>query len=183
VDTGDAVRGVLTVESMPFVAFEKRNLEAMVVLGGHVADLLARDDQAPGDAPGRQELHLVIERAVSDLRLFKMPATLAALRVAFGGRANDVLHVILAAALREIDFPYAARDRKTGDLVVYIVLPMSDESVALTVFDRMGRMMEREAGLTLATSGVQVAHHVLTVEDTAESAIAAVDARMRGTVS
>jgi polysaccharide biosynthesis protein PelD len=182
VDTGDSLRGVLTVESMPFIAFDKRNLEAMVVLAGHVADLLSQEvgeERATGDQPGKRDLDLVIDRALSDLRAFNMPAILAEVRIARGSRANDIVDVILGGALREIDFPYASHDPASGDLVVYILLPMSAEPVALTVFDRMARVVQREHGMTLPASGVRVAFHVLASQDTAESAISAVDQRIQ----
>lgn len=171
IDTSGILHAVLAVESMPFVAFERRNLEAMVVLGGHIADLLEGTVQ---DAHGTQrDLELVMERALHDLRSFKVPATLVLLRVLEAGKAHDVLDVVLGGALRELDFPYAARD-KTGDLLVYVLLPMSDASVALALLERISKMVQRETGTTLEIAGAMFSHHVLEPMDTVESAMRAV---------
>jgi hypothetical protein len=180
VDTADVLRGVLCIESMPFIAFERRNLEAMVVLAGHVADILAQREQAPTQRdPGRQSMELAVERALSDLRAFGKPATLAGLRIPRQSRANDLVDVMLGGALRDIDFPYANYDPDTGDLILYVLLPMSDESVALTVFDRMARLVQREEGTTLGALGVLVAFYVLRADDGVEEALKTVDRRIR----
>ncbi|GEM_PF-1414050 len=173
IDTSGNVHAVLAIESMPFVAFERRNLEAMVVLGGHIADAFegARDEHGT-----RLDLQLIMERALSDLRSFKVPATLVLLRVAATGKANDVLELVLGGALRELDFPYATRD-PGGDLSVFVLLPMSDEAVALSLLERISKMVQRETGTTLETAGASFTYHALDTLDTVDSAMAAVERR------
>jgi polysaccharide biosynthesis protein PelD len=179
VDTGDVLHGVLAIEAMPFIAFERRNLEAMAVLAGHVADLLAPKSTLGVGDQGKRSLELVIERALSDLRAYNKPATLAAMRIPRDSRANDLVDVMLGSALREIDFPYASYDPASGDLITYVLLPMSDESVAVTVFDRMAKVVQREEGTTLGALGVLVAFHVLRADDTAPQALETLDRRIR----
>ncbi len=175
VDTGGKLRAVLAVESMPFVAFERKNLEAMVVLGGHVADLFVEETIQHG---GRANLEFVLERALLDLRSASVPATLALLRVSSTGRANDLVDIVMGSALRELDFPYSTRD-DSGDLLVYVLLPMSDEAVALALFDRMTKMVARELDMTMAGAGARFAYHVLTALDTVDSALEHVERRVR----
>ncbi len=173
IDTSGKVRAVLAVESMPFVAFERRNLEAMVLLGGHIADML---EGAADEHGTRRDLQLIVERALFDLRSFKVPATLVLLRVAATGKANDVLEVVLGGALRELDFPYATRDA-SGELSVFVLLPMSDEAVAHALLERISKMVQRETGTTLETAGASFTYHALDTMDTVESAMAAVERR------
>ena len=143
------------------------------MLGGHIADAFegARDEHGT-----RLDLQLIMERALSDLRSFKVPATLVLLRVAATGKANDVLELVLGGALRELDFPYATRD-PGGDLSVFVLLPMSDEAVALSLLERISKMVQRETGTTLETAGASFTYHALDTLDTVDSAMAAVERR------
>jgi hypothetical protein len=48
VDTRGALSAVLCVQSMPFAAFHEKNLEALAILAGYFADLIASGADGPG---------------------------------------------------------------------------------------------------------------------------------------
>src|SRR4029079_10121503 len=90
VDTGGRGNAVLCVQAMPFISFEKRNLEAMVTLAGHFADVVAYGGRPSDVDRGRREIFEVgINRALRDLQERKIPSVVAFLWIRRGAETAD----------------------------------------------------------------------------------------------
>jgi hypothetical protein len=67
IEAAGLLRAVLCVQSMPFMAFHRRNLEALVALGGHWADLTAAPALPNGIDRERLDLRRTSALAENDL--------------------------------------------------------------------------------------------------------------------
>lgn len=165
VDTGGRVNAVLVVQAMPFISFEKRNLEAMATLAGHFADLVAYGGQISEVDRGRKEIFEVrVNRALKDLKERKVPSIVAFLWIRRGAAIADWIDVMLSGALRELEFPYVARD-PSGNSFVYILLPTADEEAVRGLEARFEAMAKKSRGDSLARLGVVFSYHVLQPTD------------------
>lgn len=164
VDTIGSVNAVLCVQAMPFISFEKRNLEAMVTLAGHFADLIAYGGQLSETARGRKEIFEVgISRALRDLRERKVPSVVAFLWIRRGVASADLVDTMLGGALRELEFPYVARD-PSGNSFVYVLLPTADEEAARSLGARF-ISVAKSRHKSLRRLGLSFSYHVLQPTD------------------
>ena len=168
VDTGGKVHGILCVEAMPFIAFERRNLETLFMLGGHFADILStRGEDTALERGRRYEFEVRMNRALKDLRDFDLPCTVFGLLMQRGGAVNDVVEVVLGSALRVLDFPLVLRDAE-GNYAVYILLPMTTEENAQALGERFSQMVEDELDTTMFLAGAYQFFHGLKKEESVE---------------
>jgi hypothetical protein len=162
VDASGVVRAVLCVHAMPFVSFERRNLQTMVTLAGQLADLVAHSRGATQRIvePGF-ELRLL--RALRDVREHKAEGTVACVRVRRGVLANEIVDAVLEAAPKRTA-PFPTRS-SSGECTIHFLLPgpaeaarTLEESLAASVKGRFGKPLER--------LGARFAHHILSPNDT-----------------
>jgi hypothetical protein len=179
VDARRKLHGLLTVESIPLLAFEPRNLEALAILGGRFADAVASGGQDVGLQRGqRKELEIRLKRALRDLVESDVASTLFVLLVRKGGAASDSIETVLGGTLRALDFPYIERDA-VGNYVVYILLPLTDEAGARSFGARIERIVRREGSMPLARAGAFNFHHVLRPDDTVEGVMTRLGAKAK----
>jgi len=179
VDTHQRLHGMLMVESIPLLAFERRNLEALAILGGRFADAIASGGKDTGVQRGqKKELTVRLRRALRDLVENDVASTLFVLLVRKGGAASDSIETVLGGTLRALDFPYVERDA-VGNYVVYILLPFTDEAGARAFGARIERIVRREGSMTLARAGGFNFHHVLRPDDTVEGVMTKLEAKAR----
>jgi polysaccharide biosynthesis protein PelD len=179
VDTRQKLHGMLMVESLPLLAFERRNLEALAILGGRFADAVASGGKDIGVQRGqKKELEIRLRRAIRDLVENDIASTLFVLLVRKGGAASDSIETVLGGTLRALDFPYVERDA-VGNYVVYILLPLTDEAGARAFGARIERIVRREGSMPLARAGAFNFHHVLRPDDTVEGVMSKLEAKAK----
>lgn len=165
VDITGRVDAMLTVQSMPFIAFEKKNLEAMASLAGYFADLIAQDGLASDAERARKEIFRVrVLRALRDVKEMSLPSVVACLWIQRGAPVSDLVEVLLGGALRELEFPYVTRDAR-GNHLVYVLLPMADETAARALRARFEATVQRNLHVTLDAAGASYTFHVLEPTD------------------
>lgn len=165
VDTMGHVSAVLCVHAMPFISFEKRNLEAMATLAGHFADLVVHRGEPSAAQRGRREIFEVeLNRALRDLRDHQVPSVVVFLWIRRGASMADLVDPMLGGPLRDLDFPYVARD-PSGHSFVYVVLPAADASDARALEERLESAAKRTRNASLAQRGVSFSFHTLQPTD------------------
>lgn len=168
VDTQDELRGVLCVESMPLAALERRNLGAIAIVAGHVADVLSGAgeplDRVCGD---RARFERRLERALRDLEEGDLSSAVLAISIR-GGPARTLVEAVLGVALRAVDTALVARDRE-GHHTVLVLLPLSGEEGAQAVGRRIDDVVRRELGAAPAAPGLSYVVRALREGDTVES--------------
>lgn len=168
VDTAGKVHGLLAVEAMPFIAFDRKNLETLFMLGGHFADILStRGEDTNLERGRRYEFEVRMNRALRDLRDFELPCTIFGLLMQRGSAINEIIEVVLGSALRVLDFPLVLRDAE-GNYAVYILLPMTTEENAQILGERLSQMVEEELDTTMFLAGAYQFFHGLKKEETVE---------------
>jgi hypothetical protein len=156
---------ILCVQSIPFFAFEPKNLQALSLLAGNFADLLAtRGRETDLERGRRHEFEIRLARAVRDAQQHGVPSTVAVLVVRPGSPVGEIVDTLLGGALEAADVPYAFRD-PNGQRYVFILLPAADERGAAALDQRLRRIVERELRTTLQGAGVSYSAHPLRTRD------------------
>lgn len=165
VDTNGRVNAILCVRAMPFISFEKRNLEAMATLAGHFADVVTHGGMPSTAERGRKELFEVrLMRALRDLQARKIPSVVSFLWIRRGAPISDTVDVLLGGALRELEFPYVARD-PDGNSFIYVLLPMADEALAHSLEARFENIARKNLNMDLERAGATFSFHILAPSD------------------
>jgi hypothetical protein len=168
VDAWGTLHAIVCVESMPFIAFERRNLEALAILGGRFADILATGGKISSVERGRrQEFEIRLRRALRDLVQHDVPSTVFGLIIRKGSAVSDSIELLLSGALRDLDFPLVLRD-SAGNYSVFILLPLTDEAGARALGARIERIVRQELNMPISRSGAFHFFHVLRGDDTVE---------------
>jgi hypothetical protein len=153
---------------MPFISFEKRNLEAMATLAGHFADLVAYKGQQTEAHRGRKEIfEVAISRALRELRERSVPSVVAFLWIRRGASVADLVDPLLGGSVErglDHEFPYVARD-PSGNSFVYILLPAADEEAARALEERLESVAKASRNASLARLGVSFSYHTLEPTD------------------
>ena len=175
VDSLGDLHAVLAVESIPLLAFERRNLDALAILGGHFADAISSKRQSVQGGQ-RKELEIRLRRAIHNLRDNDVPSTVFVVMIRKGSAVSDSVEAVLGGTLRALDFPYVQRDG-AGNYVVYILLPLTDDAGARALGARIERIVRRESNVPLSRSGGFHFHHVLRPDDTVEKVMKDLETR------
>ncbi|HEY8074905.1 MAG TPA: PelD GGDEF domain-containing protein, partial [Labilithrix sp.] len=166
VNSAGVTNAILCVQAMPFIAFERKNLEAMATLAGHFADLVTFGGESSSIERGRKELFQVrLTRSLRDQKEREIPSVIAALWIKRAAPVSELVDVLLGGALRELEFPYVARDRNENYLV-YVLLPMADETAARALEQRFEAIVRNKLNMTLAASGALFFWRLLAPTDT-----------------
>ncbi|WP_394823027.1 PelD GGDEF domain-containing protein [Pendulispora albinea] len=168
VDTAGNVHGVLCVESMPFVAFDRKHLETLFILGGHFADILSTHGYASQLELGRRyEFEVRLRRSLKDLKEYEIPCSVFGLIVQRKSAIKDLVNNILGDALRVLDFPLIVRT-PDGNYAVFNILPMTDAQGAQTLVANFANMVETELHTTLLMAGADPFFHSLGKDQSVE---------------
>jgi len=166
IDSGGKLQAVLCVQAMPFVAFHKKNLEALAILAGHFADVVARPTAPFDPERDRQiEFETRLSRALHDRRAFGVPAVVAALSMNYGSSVTGIIDVIIAGSLRPRDATYRTTDR-LGNMTLFMLLTMTDDSAGRVLQDRVEGIVQRELYRSLSQVGAGFAFCVVETNDT-----------------
>jgi len=161
VDTAGNVHGVLCVEAMPFVAFEKKHLETLFILGGHFADILTtQGDMSHLERGRRYEFEVRMRRALADLADHGIPCSVFGLIVQRRSAVQELVNSILGDTMRVLDFPLVERTAD-GNYAIFHLLPMTDEEGVQSLIARFAHLVESELHTTLVLSGADPFFHVL----------------------
>jgi polysaccharide biosynthesis protein PelD len=175
VDAWGKLHGIMAIESMPLLAFERRNLEALAILGSHFADVIATGgkDVQRGQ---RKEFEIRVRRSIRDAADNDVQSTIFALIIRKGGAVSDSIETLLGGTLRALDFPFVQRDR-AGNYCVYILLPVTDEAGARALGARVERIVRRELNMNLTRAGAFHFFHVLRPEDNVDRVMKALETK------
>jgi hypothetical protein len=166
IDTAGVLHAVLCVQSMPFTAFHKKNLETLAILAGHFADLVAtRGESFDVDRARQVAFETRLARALHDRRLFGVPSVVAGLWMQGTGAIAAVAEMVLAGFLRPVDAPLHKRDR-FGNVLVLVLLPMAGVTDARAVQARVEAIVRRELDASLADAGAVMSFCVVEPHDT-----------------
>jgi polysaccharide biosynthesis protein PelD len=173
VDASGRTRAILCVQAMPFIAFNEKNLEAMAMLGRHLADVVA--GATPGGARGSRASFEA--RFAATLRAGSPEAAGLVTRVTIrrGPVAPDVLGLLIGGALPELDQAWVVGS-PDGDLLVHGLLPIG-EDVAFSFESAVAELLARSLDLSLERAGVTFRHHVLRRGDTVTDTLLILDRR------
>jgi hypothetical protein len=165
VDTRGGVPAVLCVQSMPFMAFHKKNLEALFVLAGHFADLVAGEPRADDDESRRRDFDTRLARAIHDQQSFGLPSVVVELWMRRGAPAATLGDLLLGAIPADVDAVMRTRDRFENVLVLALV-PMAAEELRATVQPRVEDGARRELGGSLSEAGAALSFHAVGANET-----------------
>lgn len=152
-DVNGKLRGVITVQAMPFEAISRDHLNLLAVIGGHLGDLLAL-----GAGGGAFEFNTALRRSHIDARDHRLAATLMGLRLN-PKQAPESLWQEVLELHRGLDQPWLTHDRQ-GDPALLLVMPLTDAEGARGFLARLDRHCQDRYGKSLGEAGVR-AHPVL----------------------
>ncbi|WP_394847071.1 hypothetical protein LZC95_06330 [Pendulispora brunnea] len=172
VDTAGNVHGVLCIEAMPFVAFDRKHLETLFILGGHFGDILAaRGSTSHLELGRRYEFEVRMRRALKDLKDYDIPCSVFGLVVQRKSAVKELVNTVLGDALRVLDFPLVERT-PDGNYAVFNLLPMTDEANAQSLVAHFAHLVESELHTTLLMAGADPFIHVLHKEQSVDDVMA-----------
>jgi hypothetical protein len=180
VDTTGALHAVLCVQAMPFVAFQRKNLETLAILAGHFADVLTRPSQRLDPERERKaEFDTRLARALLDLRAFGVPAVVAGLWTRRNSGVFEIIDVIIGGTLRPIDLPFRTED-PLGNSLFFFLVPMADLTAARALYARVETIIRRELNTSLVQAGGAFTFHVIRPDDTVGGVVHRVTQQVRG---
>lgn len=165
IDSGGVLHGVLCLESMPFFAFTRRNLEAAAVLVGHFADRVSSSESP--DEPHRERERTFLDRldrALEETREGRAPAVLGLLAVVAGSPLATISDIILSGILAPDHVVHRTRHRH-GDTFLWLLLPRAGEADVRAIMERIGNLVQQELERTLAQAGGSAIFRFLTARD------------------
>jgi PelD GGDEF domain len=170
VDVDGGLWGLVAIRDVPFAAYSPAHRQRMVVLGGHVADLLAFGRAADGTREAsRRTFTRELRRAVHDQRVYGIDAAMVRLQVTAG--AQDVVSRIVIQGRRATD-RVLRTGRRDGGAVMNVLLPFTDEDGIARYLDRIEQQLRHRTGASLSDSGVEVLSRSTLHEEATRRAIA-----------
>jgi len=162
VDATGTLHAVLCVQTLPFFAFTRRNLEALALLAGHFADRFASGGQPL--APAREQQKAFegqLGRAIEDRRERRIPAVLGILAVGHGSPFAGIADLVLAGILEPTHFAHRTRAGR-GGWFIWLLLPSADEPEVRALIARIEDLTRQELQRTMAEAGGAAAFRFLT---------------------
>lgn len=155
IDAEGRLLAILAVRQMPFFAFQDRTLSLLALLGGHIADLLRRDEtvlQLP-DADA-QQFTLQLKRSLMDVEQHKLAAGLFAFEMT---RPNDELTRLLERSQRGLDLHLPVRNNRDHQLLL-VLLPLTSPQGTEGYLARINVLLHEHFGIesNLDSLGVRV---------------------------
>ncbi|CAE6881695.1 Sugar transporter [Pseudomonas marincola] len=145
-DTEDRIVALLAVEQMPFFAFTQRVLSLLMILCGHIADLLQTDQQtlqlADMDA---QDFSKQLKRSLNDAVEHDLEAHMFAIE-ASPGEHRDALLRLVEDSRRGLDVQLRV-DNERGNPCVLVLLPLTSADGGQGYLTRLNGIIHERFGL------------------------------------
>ncbi len=168
VDVEGKVWAVVAVRQMLFVAFQGDNLHLLAVMGGHMGDIFTFGTRMiSGDPLGADQFKGQLERSLSDLRGFNLPAAIVNI-ILDSGPDQEALAVEVLNQRRGLDQAMMLR-RGDGTPVIFILLNLTDQQGLDGYLGRLHGLLEDRHGAELPGSGIQVLGRLLTRDHRADT--------------
>ncbi|MDD2058139.1 PelD GGDEF domain-containing protein [Pseudomonas sp. GD03860] len=155
VDTNGRVEAILAVRQMPFFAFHERTLSLLMLLAGHIADLLQHDPQVL-QLPSADAQHFTsqLKRSLIDVEKHQLSACLYIFEQT---RPNDELARLFERSQRGLDLHLPLRNDRGNDCLL-VLLPLTSAEGAEGYLTRLGRLIHEHFGMNvdLDSLGVKV---------------------------
>jgi hypothetical protein len=170
IGVGGRAHAVLCVQAMPFVAFHRKNIEALGTLVGHFASVMTRDDAFDPDRERTAEFDTSVVRAIHDRREYGASSIVAVLWMRRGSPVAGIADVIIAGTATPRDAVCRKLDER-GNALVFMALPAGDVATARALHQRIAAIVARELNTALEESGGSFAFRIPEAGDTRESLI------------
>jgi polysaccharide biosynthesis protein PelD len=165
VDITGNIWAVITVNEMPFVAFEHGNLDLMTVLAGYSADLLRSWATSGGRQPAAErDFQGRLQRSLIDVRRNHLPATLTAIVFA-SLRFREPLIDWVYTESRYLDFKWLLKS-DAGYPVLLVLSPLTTEAGVGRLLQRLECFLSDEYGVSVTQAGLTIHVHQLISQDT-----------------
>jgi hypothetical protein len=148
-DVHGRIWGVVTVQVMPFEAFNEDHLSLLAVLGGHLGDMLAL---AGGGAV--YQFHSSLLRSHKDASEHNLSATLVGI-VSDPALAPPALWSAILERHRAIDQQWLLRNRH-GHRVLFVVMPLTTAEGARGFVQRLSELCQDRCTKSLGEAGVRI---------------------------
>jgi hypothetical protein len=176
VDVAGRAWAVIAIKEMPFFALTGEVLRLFALLGGAIADALAFGATLKGDdLRSVERFERRVRRCRGDARRQGIPSALVVFAADAGGLGAEILTRILEQR-RSLD-EACLIDAGDGGRSLYLLLPLVDARGARGYLDRVTGVVERAAGVSLASAGVRAVHCLALAEEDPTAALAALRER------
>ncbi|UTW09915.1 PelD GGDEF domain-containing protein [Pseudomonas benzenivorans] len=158
VDTEGRVLAMLAVEQMPFFAFNERTLSLLMILAGHIADLLLSDPLAlqlpDSDAQGFSQN---LKRSLIDAQTHALEAYLYAFELEPRAHSDELLRLI-EGSQRGLDLQLRLSNQR-GHACVLVLLPLTSAEGAQGYLLRLSKLLHERFGLDQGLDSLGVITH------------------------
>ncbi|QLC77477.1 GAF domain-containing protein [Pseudomonas sp. LPB0260] len=158
VDTEGRVLAILAVEQMPFFAFNERTLSLLMILAGHIADLLLSDPLAlqlpDSDA---QAFSQNLKRSLIDAEQHSLEAYLYAFELEPAAHHDELLRLI-EGSQRGLDLQLKLTNQR-GNTCVLVLLPLTSAEGAEGYLLRLNSLLRERFGLDQGLGSLGVTTH------------------------
>ncbi|MCW2271300.1 hypothetical protein D3C77_00130 [compost metagenome] len=146
IDTSGRVQAILAVRQMPFFAFHERTLSLLMLLAGHIADLLQHDPQVL-QLPSADAQHFTsqLKRSLIDVEQHQLSACLYIFELT---RPNDELARLFERSQRGLDLHLPLRNARGNDCLL-VLLPLTSAEGAEGYLTRLGRLIHEHFGMNV----------------------------------
>lgn len=165
IDASGALHAILCVQTLPFFAFTRKNLEALALLTGHFADRVASGGQPV--EPWRESeraFEAELGRAIDDCRERGLPAVLGVVAVGAGTPFGAITDLVLTAILEPTHIAHRTQGRR-GHSLFWLLLPGASEADVRGLVARIEALTQQELERSLAEAGGTAAFRFLTADD------------------
>lgn len=164
VDTGGQVLAILAVRQMPFFVFHERTLSVLLLLAGHIADLLTHDaDVLQLRCDEARHFSRQLKRSLVDIEQHGLPACLYVFEIK---RPNDELNRLLERSQRGLDLHLPLRNARQHECLL-VLLPLTSAEGGQGYLTRLERLIQAQFGITTDLHSLAV--NVLACDLTATS--------------
>jgi hypothetical protein len=158
VDTEGRVLAILAVEQMPFFAFNERTLSLLMILAGHIADLLLSDPLAlqlqDSDA---QAFSQNLKRSLIDAQQHSLEAYLYGFELEPTAHLDELLRLI-EGSQRGLDLQLELTNQR-GKTCVLVLLPLTSAEGAQGYLLRLHSLLRERFGLDQGLESLGVTTH------------------------
>jgi hypothetical protein len=164
VDVYDRIWGVVAINEMPFVEFQRGTLDLLTIIGGYIGDAIRAGSGGSWSRNGAAETFWnQLERCLRDVRSHRLPAGLVIMDIGNPHAFAPALKLIQAQS-RGLDTVWVP-DTGENAGVVCALLPLTDDAGVATYVSRLEALL-REGIAIEADSDLVISGRALTAKDT-----------------
>ncbi|HKS11659.1 MAG TPA: PelD GGDEF domain-containing protein [Pseudomonas sp.] len=144
IDTSGQVLAILAVRQMPFFVFHERTLSLLLLLAGHIADLLTHDPVVL-QLPCAEARHFArqLQRSLVDVEQHGLPACLYVFEIT---RPSDALRRLFEYSQRGLDLHLPLRNARQHQCLL-VLLPLTSSEGGEGYLARLGRLVQEQFGV------------------------------------